>query len=249
VTTAIQVRPDAPAPSIFDLRPSAMIAVATEVANELRSIISSQKLYVKIQNRDYVKCEGWTTMGAMLGITPRERSVLELEDGSYEAHVDLINLRTGVVVGGASALCGSEERRWGDADRYARRSMAITRATGKAYRLAFSWVMTLAGYEPTPYEEMPHEPAAEQQQQTKTRTVVDESSGAKIIAKAGPKKPPYDGSSEAQAKLMQMLVARKVPEDLWAPIDAAMIGKNSDQLDAIIEAVRRAEAIPAEFSE
>jgi hypothetical protein len=32
--------------------------------------------------------------------------------------------------------------------------MAQTRATGKACRLAFSWIMSLAGYEPTPAEEM-----------------------------------------------------------------------------------------------
>jgi hypothetical protein len=32
--------------------------------------------------------------------------------------------------------------------------MAVTRATGKAYRLAFSWIMNLAGYEVTPAEEM-----------------------------------------------------------------------------------------------
>lgn len=37
------------------------------------------------------------------------------------------------------------------------RSMAVTRATGKAFRLGFSWVMVMAGYSPTPAEEMPPE--------------------------------------------------------------------------------------------
>jgi len=32
--------------------------------------------------------------------------------------------------------------------------MAITRATGKAFRLAFSWIVVLAGYEATPAEEI-----------------------------------------------------------------------------------------------
>ena len=32
--------------------------------------------------------------------------------------------------------------------------MALTRATGKAFRLGFSWIITLAGYEATPAEEM-----------------------------------------------------------------------------------------------
>lgn len=36
------------------------------------------------------------------------------------------------------------------------RSMAQTRATGKVYRLALSWIMKMAGFEPTPAEEMPN---------------------------------------------------------------------------------------------
>jgi hypothetical protein len=33
--------------------------------------------------------------------------------------------------------------------------MAITRATGKAARLAFSWIVSMSGFEVTPAEEMP----------------------------------------------------------------------------------------------
>ena len=53
--------------------------------------------------------------------------------------------------------CGTDEKTWASRARYARRSMALTRATAKASRLAFSWVMVLAGYEPTPSEEIPEE--------------------------------------------------------------------------------------------
>lgn len=35
-----------------------------------------------------------------------------------------------------------------------RRSMAITRATAKAARIGFAWIMTTAGYSPTPAEEL-----------------------------------------------------------------------------------------------
>jgi hypothetical protein len=48
-----------------------------------------------------------------------------------------------------------DEPTWAKRPGYARRSMAVTRATGKAFRLGFSWIMTLAGYEVTPAEEMP----------------------------------------------------------------------------------------------
>lgn len=91
----------------------------------------------------------------MLGVLPREVGVTACEDGSYEAIVELIRTGDGAVIGRASAICGTpDEPTWATRPAYARRSMAITRATGKAYRLGFSWIMALAGYEPTPAEEM-----------------------------------------------------------------------------------------------
>lgn len=140
--------------AFFDLNPRAMVGRASEMASVLVDIIEKQKLFTLIQGKKYVKHEGWATLGSMLGFLPREKAVVELSDGSFEAVVELYNVRTGQIVGQGSALCGIDEKRWGAAERYARRSMAITRATGKAYRLGFAWVMALAGYEPTPAEEM-----------------------------------------------------------------------------------------------
>jgi hypothetical protein len=47
-----------------------------------------------------------------------------------------------------------DEKRWKDADDYAIKSMAQTRAGAKALRNAFGWVAELAGYASTPLEEM-----------------------------------------------------------------------------------------------
>jgi len=148
--------------TLFNQSPTAMLAFATEAANVLRDVIDKQKLYTLIQGKPHVRVEGWTTMGSFIGVLPHEKWVKELPDGSYEAMVELVRESDGRVLGAASALCSVEERRWKTADKNARRSMAITRATGKAFRLSFSWIMSLAGYEPTPAEEMhvpeqPHE--------------------------------------------------------------------------------------------
>ena len=145
--------------------PLALIRQATDVATELAKIIQSRKLFTSIGGKRFVNVEGWTTLGAMLGILPREDSVTRLEDGSYEAAVSLIRVSDGAVIGHGSALCGMDEKTWASRPNYARRSMAITRATGKAFRLGFSWIMTLAGYEPTPAEEM--EGVSEQQREAK----------------------------------------------------------------------------------
>jgi len=135
--------------------PIDVIQTASAMAATLADVIKQRRLFVTISGRNYVKVEGWSTLGAMLGILPREVEVTECENGDYLAAVELIRASDGAIIGRASSLVSSDEKLWQDRPRYARRSMAVTRATGKAFRLGFSWIMALAGYEPTPAEEMP----------------------------------------------------------------------------------------------
>ena len=137
----------------IQMRPEEVIERASQIATQLAKIIKDRSLSTRIRDKDHVRVEGWTTLGAVLGVIPRERNTVRTEQG-FESYVELIRTSDGVVVGGASALCSWAEPRWSKADDYAVRSMAITRATGKAYRLGFSWIMVLAGYSPTPAEEM-----------------------------------------------------------------------------------------------
>lgn len=141
--------------------PRALVDGAREMANALADVIEHQKLATAIQGRRYVKVEGWTTLSIMLGVVPREVGTTE-QDGVFTATVELVRIADQGVISRASAECGSADELdrygkpvWAARPRYARRSMAQTRATGKACRLAFSWIMALAGYEPTPAEEMP----------------------------------------------------------------------------------------------
>lgn len=141
--------------------PVALVQGARALADALADVIERQRLAVGIQGRKYVKVEGWTTLGVMLGVVPREVGTVE-QDGIYTATVELVRMNDGACISRASAECGSDDELdrygkpvWSGRPRYARRSMAQTRATGKACRLAFSWIMALAGYEPTPAEEMP----------------------------------------------------------------------------------------------
>lgn len=134
--------------------PVALIDGATQISDKLADIIRSKKLANRIQGKEYVRVEGWTTLAALLGVIAREDRVEALEDGGYLATVSLVRMNDGAVISTASAECGMDEDRWAKMPRYARRSMAVTRATGKAARLAFSWIMALAGFQPTPAEEM-----------------------------------------------------------------------------------------------
>jgi hypothetical protein len=141
-----------------------IITSAVSMASTLGNIIRQQRLVTNIKGKEYVNVEGWTTLAAMLGVIPREVATTE-QDGIYTAIVELARIRDGAIIGRASAECGEEEP-WASRPRYARRSMAQTRATGKACRLAFSWIMKLAGYEPTPAEEMPSEQEPESTEAT-----------------------------------------------------------------------------------
>ncbi len=130
-------------------------ATAKQVAELIRDVIRQQKLAVRIQGRDYVRCEGWTALGALMGLMPREVEVRRTETPQgYEAVVEVVRVADGRVLSRASAICARDEPQWRDRPEYAVRSMAVTRATSKAFRLVYSWVMALAGYEPTPAEEM-----------------------------------------------------------------------------------------------
>jgi len=139
--------------------PQDVVNKASEIATAVSQVVEKKRLYTIIRGRKYVHVEGWTTMGALLGVTPREVECHRLDDGGYVGTVELVR-GDGAIIGRASAMVGMDEKdskgniTWGKRDEYARYSFALTRATGKAYRLAYSWIMQLAGYAPTPAEEM-----------------------------------------------------------------------------------------------
>ena len=145
--------------------PADVIKLGTDIATQLGAIILDRKLYADIQGKKYVTVEGWTTCAAMLGFVAREVEVKEDDEGNVIAWVEIVRVSDGQRVGYASAICGVDEPKWSTAEvnadgklvhgcfRYARRSMAVTRATSKACRLMFAWIVKLAGYQPTPAEE------------------------------------------------------------------------------------------------
>lgn len=144
--------------------PREMIALATTMANALRDIVERMHLYADINGKKYPTVEAWMTIARMDNVVAREvpDGIAALEDGSYEATVELIRLSDGAIVGRGSALCGAEgdiagKTDWSKRPRHQRRSMAVTRATSRAFRQHYAWIMVLAGYEPTPADEMPRD--------------------------------------------------------------------------------------------
>src|SRR4030067_1510050 len=90
--------------------PREVVKQATEISRELAQIIDNRKLYTVISGRKFVRVEGWTTLGAMLGVLPREVSTIRHDDGTYEAVVELIRSGDGEIIGRGSAICGMVEQ-------------------------------------------------------------------------------------------------------------------------------------------
>ena len=134
--------------------PVEVVERATRVADALKDVISKRELYTMIQGKPHVRVEGWQLVGAMLGVTAVCVETVEVE-GGWKATVEA-RTADGRVIGSASALCTKNEKRgpWKSADDYARLSMAQTRATSKALKGPLGFVISLAGYQTTPAEEM-----------------------------------------------------------------------------------------------
>jgi len=145
--------------SLFgSIPPAEAIEKAKEVALVVADIIKQRKLWVSIKGKVHVFCEGWTTMGALLGIFAR---ITEVEDLS-EPEISLIRKKAKCeardlnnrLYSSAYAECDNEEANWKSDKNQAISSMAQTRAIGKCLKIPLGWIMQLAGYEPTPAEEM-----------------------------------------------------------------------------------------------
>lgn len=132
--------------------PTVVIERATAAADALADVIRQRGLATNIKGKSHVRVEGWQTLGSMLGVTPVCTWTRPLDNG-WEARVEARTL-DGRLVGAAEAMCLRSEKRWRTADDYAVRSMAQTRATSKALASPLRFVVTLAGYEGTPAEEM-----------------------------------------------------------------------------------------------
>ena len=167
--------------------PAEILVQATSVANQFKDLLRRQQMVKNIQGRDHVLVEGWQTVGVMLGLSAvvewsrpycdpvtgepvmSDYEVVELNRKtgvekrfrvrgfSWEARV-VARRADGQVVAAGEALCSRNESTWATRADFALRSMAQTRASSKALRAVLGWIVTMAGYNATPSEEVDSQP-------------------------------------------------------------------------------------------
>jgi hypothetical protein len=83
----------------------------------------------------------------------------EIDGYSWEARVEVY--KDGALVSAGEAMVSRTEEAWRESDDHACRSMAQTRAASKAIAGVARWIVTLAGYQGTPNDDKPDDPAAD----------------------------------------------------------------------------------------
>lgn len=140
--------------------PAEVLAEAQHAAECLVKVVSGKKKPVIFNGEQYLEFEDWQTVGKFYHVASKAISTEEviINDGvGFKAHAIAIDTVTGAVVSEADALCLNSEPNWANKPMFQLCSMAQTRACAKALRNVLAWVVVLAGYRPTPAEEVPSE--------------------------------------------------------------------------------------------
>ena len=171
-TALIPVQPHALA---IQLQPDVVLAEATRAAKALQQVLEAKPNKCVIRGKQYLQFEDWQTLGRFYGVTAKCSTTHYVEFGEgydqvrgFEAKAEALAVSTNQVISAAEAMCLDDEDKWHDSPFFQLRSMAQTRACAKALRNVLSWVVVLAGYEPTPSEEM--DGVFEQQPKAKSET-------------------------------------------------------------------------------
>lgn len=146
-----------PAQMVVARPPDVVLAEATEAAKALKAVIDGKPKKVVFNGNVYLEFEDWQTVGKFYGATVKVTDTKYVEYGEvkgFEAKAVVVNVATGMEISGAEAMCLNDEPNWKKKPLFQLKSMAQTRASAKALRNVFAWVVVLAGYKPTPAEEM-----------------------------------------------------------------------------------------------
>lgn len=130
---------------------------AKKAADKLIDIVKQNNWAIRLGSGEHLKYEAWQTVGKYFNCTVAtgESEIVKIGDvDGFKAKAWVTDNKTGIKVGEAEAYCMRDESNWKAKPTFQLASMAQTRAGSKALRQMFGFVVALAGYNPTPAEEM-----------------------------------------------------------------------------------------------
>lgn len=162
---------------IQQVDPEKEVEYAMRAAKALMKIVEQKPKKVMMGGEVYLEFEDWQTIGRFYRITAGTKSTEEVrnEKGEIIGYMAKSSVYcNGIVISGADASCLRDEPKWNTRPKYEfnpttkkrekvgeervpdfqLKSMAQTRACAKGLRMVLGFVPVLAGYKPTPAEEM-----------------------------------------------------------------------------------------------
>lgn len=147
--------------------PNVVLKEALRAAEALKKVIDAKPNKVRFNGETYLENEDWLTIARFYGVTSRIRATrfVTYGEGEYsirgfEATAEAYLVERDRVISMAESMCLSDEGNWKSKPLFQLRSMAQTRASSRVLRAVFGWVVVLAGYKPTPAEEMQNGPGS-----------------------------------------------------------------------------------------
>ena len=142
--------------------PEVVLEEARRAAKALADVLANKPKKCVINGEQFLQFEDWQTLGRFYGVTAAARTTEYVEFGDtvgFAATAEALLVVNGqsIKISSAEAMCLNDEWKWQDKPLYQLKSMAQTRACAKTLRNVLAWVVVLAGYQPTPAEEMDNE--------------------------------------------------------------------------------------------
>jgi len=143
---------------VIEKTPEDLLLAARDAAQALERVIQlNDRPPVMFNGKRYLEFHHWQVCAKFYHVTVRTLEAVPCEiDGQkgFKAKAEVIDEKTGLIVGGAEAYCFRDEPNWAKKPLFQLASMAQTRAASKALANKFRFVAIVAGYEGTPSEEM-----------------------------------------------------------------------------------------------
>lgn len=138
--------------------PNELMLVARDAARALKQVIdSNDRPPVSFNGKQYLEFPHWQTLAKFYhcSVATEGAEFVEIQGApGFKAKAVVIDENTGIKIGSAEAYCLRDEPNWKNKPMFQLASMAQTRAGSKALANKFRYVAIVAGYEPTPKEEM-----------------------------------------------------------------------------------------------
>ena len=141
---------------VTDVSPKQVIQEARIKADALREVVEKLHLYQVFHGKRYLTLEAWEVLGKFCNLTANiewVRAVELWDEHGFEARA-VVTDTNGKVVSVAESMTMNGEQIWKGKPIFQLKSMSQTRSLSKAYRMCLSYIVSLAGFEATPSDEM-----------------------------------------------------------------------------------------------